>query len=652
MGAIEAGSAEAAAVLALVNDAATTQLILDDDAALDRRAATNLIAHRNGADAVFGTADDDLFDDIAEVDAVKYVGKTALGRLLIYATEQGYLETADVPVVPVVEDVDAAIVAFVNGPSINLELLDITVGLDKRAAKNILAFRVGADGEMGTEDDPLFADIAAVDAIKYVGKSALKALAAYVVANPPVIGEPSAQDTESYSIFSPQTYYNSHLAEVVARIDAALYSVDVAIYSFSDAGVYAALDSAVQRGLPVRVLFETARTDKNKTGDALAASRSAKLEKMGVDVRYVNKIMHHKFAIIDGPRDVIVRAETATIISGSANFSHGGATKYDENTLFLAGYPELALRFQAEFDHLWNHSRDFTFETTLPWTLSTSVIDEAVLAQYDAADIQLHVTSDNFKANNQTFSITSGLNTVSDALVAAIEGAEQSIWVASGHLRSRPVAEALLAKQLANPDMDIRVYLDGQEYISAWYHNKQIDKFDDCLVAAGDSASKIGKCTDTGFYFGYALGETGIDVRYKYYAYRWHYAYSPQMHNKFLIIDQDTLWTGSYNLSDNAEHNTFENMAVLSGERFANVIAAYSARFETLWNTRRDGTLGELIDTVNTADSIPLVFDAMALDHAQVTQLKQAIRTNCPDVFSDEYRDEPTEHLECPRDEQ
>lgn len=41
--------------------------------------------------------------------------------------------------------------------------------------------------------------------------------------------------------------------------------------------------------------------------------------------------------------------------------------------------------------------------------------------------------------------------------------ADESIWVGSGHLRSRPVAEALIAKRAADPMIDIRVYLDGQE---------------------------------------------------------------------------------------------------------------------------------------------------------------------------------------------
>ncbi|MBP6630257.1 MAG: hypothetical protein KBG28_18270 [Kofleriaceae bacterium] len=51
------------------------------EAGLSSRAAKNLVAHRDGADGAFGTADDDLFDDIAEVDAVPYIGLYSMRKL-------------------------------------------------------------------------------------------------------------------------------------------------------------------------------------------------------------------------------------------------------------------------------------------------------------------------------------------------------------------------------------------------------------------------------------------------------------------------------------------------------------------------------------------------------------------------------------------
>jgi hypothetical protein len=46
---------------------------------------------------------------------------------------------------------------------------------------------------------------------------------------------------------------------------------------------------------------------------------------------------------------------------------------------------------------------------------------------------------------------------------------------------------------------------------------------------------------------------------------------------------------------------------------------------------------------------VPLVFDPLALDHAQVTALKALIRAECPAVDSTEYRSDPPNHKYCPR---
>lgn len=641
---IAQGSPQETAVLALVNDPQVDFELLDDDVGLDKRAATNIIVHRNGLDQQVGTSDDNPFDTVGELDKVKFVGASALGKLLAYAEANGYLP-GDSGEAPTAAERDYAMLALANDATVDIATLDDDVGLDKRAANNIATWRNGVDAVAGTADDRSFMNVEQLDAIKYVGNTALGRMRDYAVSHGYLDTLPSWQ---ADVVFSPQPYSQSHAVRVAKLIDQAQSSIDIAMYSSSDAGINDALEAAVKRGVKIRFIFESGNSDRLKSGSAFDNSRSARLEKMGINVRYVNKIMHHKFAIVDGPRDDLATASSATLISGSGNWSHGAATRYDENTLFLTGQTKLNLLMQREFNHLWEHSRDFVFDANLPYELSgLSISDEDIEG---AGDGDALFTSDNFNVSGDTFKIVSGRDTIADGLVEAIEDATDSILIASGHLRSRPVAEALMAKRQANPNIDIRVYLDGQEYISAWYNNEQIKKRTNCLADAGDSVSKIRKCNDKGFYFGYELGQAGVDVAYKYYAFRWDYSYALQMHHKLMIIDGDELWTGSYNLSDNAEHNTFENMMVLRGLPFATLIKAYVDNFETLWNTARDdGTYEALLNEVNTASVIPLVFDPMALDHAQVTALKNAIKSNCPAVWSAPYKAEPAKHQYCPR---
>jgi hypothetical protein len=91
-GAISEGSPDALGVLAVVNT--LDKDALDDDVGLDARAASGIAKHRAAADAALGTADDDRFDTLAELDKVPYVGKTAFTKLLAYARANGFVPMA------------------------------------------------------------------------------------------------------------------------------------------------------------------------------------------------------------------------------------------------------------------------------------------------------------------------------------------------------------------------------------------------------------------------------------------------------------------------------------------------------------------------------------------------------------------------------
>ena len=157
-----AGTPDELALLRFLNDASTTQSILDVQVALDSRAATNLIAHRNGPDGMLGTADDDLFDSSAEVDAVPYVGASAMAKLTAYADAGGWVQDGELfgtfDGVPFTVAQARATIAFVN--SATSDTLHTTVKLDARAVTSIVAAR------------PI-ATLARLAGLYYVGTSAL-----------------------------------------------------------------------------------------------------------------------------------------------------------------------------------------------------------------------------------------------------------------------------------------------------------------------------------------------------------------------------------------------------------------------------------------------------------------------------------------------
>jgi len=534
-----------------------------------------------------------------------------------------------------------AVLLLVNDPKVDADVLK-AAGVHSRAVRNLMDRRAGKDLVAGTEDDTFFADLEAVDAVPYVGAAALSQLIA--AAGEGCVGQ-VYPDYET--IFSPQPYEVSHLAKARELIEGAKHSVDIAMYSFSDAKIRSALGDAVARGVKVRFLFDTANEDRKNP----AGTGSAALEAVGVDVRYVNKIMHHKFLIVDGPQESPMQALTATLLSGSGNWSNSAGTRYDENTTRVSGSPELLLRFQAEFNRLWKNSRDFvsaplvSFET-MPIEPTRILDDPKVDAKFTSANFTTYVSS----RNGPTFTVEAGRDEIADKLVELIDGAEVSIELASGHLRSRKVSEALLRKRVERKDLPIRIYLDGQEYISEGTQAVQEAELADCLVDA-QTEKQNQDCLDKGYLYSFEMQRAGIELRFKHYAYRWHYAYAPQMHDKFLIVDHKVVASGSYNLSDNAEHGTMENSILYDASRFPVLVEGFVENFDSMWElARADETYEKLMAEIETGTGpIPIVYDAMSLTWAQVTALKEALRDHCSDLESDAFRTSPEKHYTCTR---
>lgn len=532
------------------------------------------------------------------------------------------------------------VLLLLNDPGSDAERL-IDAGLHTRAARNLEAHRAGPDGVLGTVDDAFFRSPEDIDGVYFVGPAAFRQLTSAI--------SEYCDDRpwrEAQTVFSPRPYYDSHIDQAVAMIEGAQRSIDMAMYSISDSRAIAALGAAAARGVRIRLLFDGANGHHLNT----AGTRSAQLENLGIDVRYINRIMHHKFAIIDGPQNALLEASGARFFSGSGNLSFGAATRYDENISFHVGDAPLAITMQREFNHLWEHSRDLVWNEALEY-FETMPIVEAMIPPTE--DLEILLTSQNFETTYSSrwghgFRPLPFSEAVSSRLVELIEGADSSIYVAAGFLRSRPVSEALMRRWQENPDLDVRIYLDQSEYISQWYDNTQQRDLETCLVnAAGDESAVYG-CRERGYIFSYQLHERGMPVRFKNYSYRWHYSYAAQMHHKYMIFDRSAVATGSYNFSNNAEQNTMENVIIYRDSRYPELVEGFVANFETIWNTGRDeGVFESLIAEVEVAEVIDLVFAPAALRWEEVTELRRLIRQRCPEVDSEPYRTKPEDHRTC-----
>jgi 5-methylthioadenosine/S-adenosylhomocysteine deaminase len=159
-------------VLEFVNGVGATLEVLDVQVALDRRAARNIVAHRDGPDGLRGTADDRPFADLDELGRIPYVGRSALAKLRAYVD--------DTP-----EGRDARLLAWLNGREATVETLVRGARVARRTAEAIVRHRDGPDGRWGTPDDDPFDTVAELDDVPGVGTVTLTRLREHAATRSP-----------------------------------------------------------------------------------------------------------------------------------------------------------------------------------------------------------------------------------------------------------------------------------------------------------------------------------------------------------------------------------------------------------------------------------------------------------------------------------
>jgi hypothetical protein len=157
--AADLSSADAQRVVDLVNYPGTDAALLDGPVGLDSRAAKAIIAKRNGADGISPSADDLVFTTIDDVDAVAFVGSSALGKLATYAGAHPAPAGEVVEGVPFAGWESESVVFGVN----NATEAQLDAFLDKRAASGLITKRP-------------FTTVTQMGPVNFVGASALTAL--------------------------------------------------------------------------------------------------------------------------------------------------------------------------------------------------------------------------------------------------------------------------------------------------------------------------------------------------------------------------------------------------------------------------------------------------------------------------------------------
>ncbi len=128
-------------------------------------------------------------------------------------------------------------------------------------------------------------------------------------------------------------------------IDASNVSVVIAAYQMTSKPIADALCNAAARGVMV-----TAVLDQRSNPHGRGNSKRDYLDACGVAVRADAKypIMHDKFIVVDGKH----------VETGSFNYSFAAAERNAENAMVIWNNPDLAARYAAEFDRLFEEGVD------------------------------------------------------------------------------------------------------------------------------------------------------------------------------------------------------------------------------------------------------------------------------------------------------
>jgi phosphatidylserine/phosphatidylglycerophosphate/cardiolipin synthase-like enzyme len=135
-------------------------------------------------------------------------------------------------------------------------------------------------------------------------------------------------------------------ARVVAVIAEAKRQILVHAYTFTHRAIAEALVAARRRGVDVRVVADREQADKVET--SLLGWLAERDVPVYLDGQHA--AAHNKAMVVDADLD------TATLITGSFNFTHSAQYRNAENLLILRGHPELAARYAEDWRRHRGHA--------------------------------------------------------------------------------------------------------------------------------------------------------------------------------------------------------------------------------------------------------------------------------------------------------
>jgi phosphatidylserine/phosphatidylglycerophosphate/cardiolipin synthase-like enzyme len=357
--------------------------------------------------------------------------------------------------------------------------------------------------------------------------------------------------------------------------------------------------------------------------------------------------MHEKSFVIDSDK----------LINSSANMSSGAKTRYSEDFVFIDSDGEtendlLISAFEKEFAILWNSADD--------------IVSEGELQKADKLDYQIEVKNEPMTDTNMTL-ISSSMNfnysktkitsadykkgrslkmrlkkdldentyIIAKELIKAIDNAQSNILMSVNHFNLYSVSQALI--RAVERGVDVKLYVDNQEF----------------KTRIRDEGRKSIEMTPR-FVRDYKKLKNDKNakapVRVKFYSHAPHHSSWFLNHHKYILIDYNSkdlkntvLFSGSYNISKNAETKQFDNLVKFESSSYASLFTAYYENFMTNWNfnrTEKDKPKNEILSKYTQVHNENSVYihakkpsDSISLTWDEAIKLKKDIGKVAPGFF-------------------
>jgi phosphatidylserine/phosphatidylglycerophosphate/cardiolipin synthase-like enzyme len=320
------------------------------------------------------------------------------------------------------------------------------------------------------------------------------------------------------------------LDRLLAFLGAARTSLDLAVYDAhldgdGDDRLINALDAAEARGVRVRAVYnddhrKSAPVPPPPAEPSLLARLAAAVPSTAIPG--IPDLMHDKYVIRDGD----------TVWTGSTNWTDD-AWSHMENLIVTIPSADLAAAFTRDFEQLWQKRH----------VIGTGTFDDEPAA--------LTFQGEAFRVR-ALFSPGRG-RTIGQTVATAIGAATRRIRICSPVITSGPVLSTL-AEVLDDARCDPQITVDGpqvREALEQWQRD-------------GRASWKVPLLTRVR-----ASGRVAEKQSRPYQAGPPH----DYMHAKVVVCD-DTVYTGSYNLSHSGEMNA-ENVVEIVSQPFADACAAF-----------------------------------------------------------------------------